>query len=307
MSFDKNDENETKILSDVKMSSGRRGLLRNIGMGAALAGVTSMGLPRKAEAAEVAGVTDTDILNFALNLEYLEAEYYLMAVYGKGLPKTDITGAGQIGAVSGGEKVNFNNALMREYASEIAVDEFNHVKFLRSALGSSAVARPKIDLNSSFTALAQAAGLITSGEKFNPFLNEQNFLLGAFIFEDVGVTAYNGALALISDKGYLTAASSIMAVEAYHASEIRTRLLQAGQAAAVNKISALRAMLSAAVSPGTGDDQGISLNGKVNIVPADGNSLAFARTTGQVLNIVYGGGASSDYLFYPNKMNGAIS
>jgi hypothetical protein len=161
--------------------------------------------------------------------------------------------------------VNFNNALMREYASEIAVDEFNHVKFLRSALGSSAVARPKIDLNSSFTALAQAAGLITSGEKFNPFLNEQNFLLGAFIFEDVGVTAYNGALALISDKGYLTAASSIMAVEAYHASEIRTRLLQAGQAAAVNKISALRAMLSAAVSPGTGDDQGISLNGKVKI------------------------------------------
>jgi hypothetical protein len=304
MSFDKTDAYETKILSEVTTASGRRGLLRNIGIGAALAGVTSFGLAPKAEAA---GITDTDILNFALNLEYLEAEYYLMAVYGKGLPKSDITGTGDIGAVSGGAKVNFNSALNRQYAEEIATDEFNHVKFLRSALGPAAVARPKINLSNSFTALAQAAGLITAGEHFDPFLNEQNFLLGAFIFEDVGVTAYNGALASISDASYVTAAGSIMAVEAYHASEIRTRLLQAGMATAANKISALRAMLSEAVTPGTGDDQGITLNGKVNIVPADSNSLAFARNTGQVLNIVYGGGAGSNYLFYPNKMNGTIS
>jgi Ferritin-like domain len=282
--------------------------LRNIGLGAALAGAASVGLAHKAEAAPApAAVTDTDILNFALNLEYLEAEYYLMAVYGKGLPKVDITGTGDIGAVSGGAKVNFSSALAREYAEEIATDEFNHVKFLRTALGSAAVARPKIDLSNSFTALAQAAGLISAGEHFDPFLNEQNFLLGAFIFEDVGVTAYNGALASISDAAYVTAAGSIMAVEAYHASEIRTRLLLAGMATAANKISALRAMLSEAVTPGTGDDQGITLNGKVNIVSADSNSLAFARTTGQVLNIVYGGGASSNYLFYPNKMNGTIS
>jgi hypothetical protein len=304
MFFGKTAVDETKIPGDVNMASGRRGLLRNIGVGAALAGVASFGVAPEAKAA---GIDDADILNFALNLEYLEAEYYLMAVYGHGLPKSDISGTGTIGAVSGGAKVTFNSALNLEYAAEIASDEFNHVKFLRSALGSAAVARPAINLSSSFTALAQAAGLIAAGEHFDPFLNEQNFLLGAFIFEDVGVTAYNGALGSISDPSYVTAAGSIMAVEAYHASEIRTRLLQTGMAAAVNKISALRAMLSEAVSPGTGADQGITLNGKVNVVPTDSNSLAFVRNTGQVLNIVYGGGASSNYLFYPNKMNGTIS
>jgi len=247
-------------------------------------------------------VSDVNILNFALNLEYLEAEYYLRAVSGRGLDDSDVTGLGRGGQVTGGSAVPFHTAAFRDYAQEIAQDEQAHVKFLRSALGSQAVARPAIDLESSFTAAAQAAGLIGPGETFNPFADEVSFLLGAFIFEDVGVTAYNGAAPLIHDKTVLSAAAGILAVEAYHASEIRTVLYSLGQFAATKAISDLRDK-----ADGFGDkDQPIRLQAHANIVPADSNGLAFSRSTQEVLNIVYLGGAAAHYGFFPQKLNGAI-
>jgi hypothetical protein len=286
---------------------GRRSLLRNVGIGAALAGAMTAGLtPERAEAQSAP--SDVDILNFALNLEYLEAEFYLHAVYGVGLPPADSTGTdGNPGYVNGGAKVQFQSKYVQAYAKEIANDEFNHVKFLRSALGSAAVARPAINLNQSFSMLAQAAGLVPPGGSFNPFEDDQSFLLGAFIFEDVGVTAYNGAAPLITNKTYLQAAASILAVEAYHASEVRLQIIQQGLSGQADKISALRAKLSGAVAPGGTDDQGTTYDKAFNVVPTDSNSLAFARQPGQVLNIVYGGGAASNYLFFPDKLNGNIS
>jgi hypothetical protein len=134
------------------------------------------------------------------------------------------------------------------------------------------------------------------------FENDITFLLGAYIFEDVGVTAYNGAAPLITSKTYLGAAASILAVEAYHAGSIRTLLYELGQADATAKISALRASAS-----GAADDQGVKLNGMVNIFPVDSNALAFSRTTTQVLNIVYLGGASGNYGFFPQGLNGTIA
>ena len=68
------------------------------------------------------------------------------------------------------------------------------------------------------------------------------------------------------------------------------------------KISALRAAAS-----GAADDQGVFWNGRSNLVPTDFNALTFARTTTQVLNIVYLGGASGNYGFFPQGLNGAIA
>jgi Ferritin-like domain len=300
-------QNERLELTRLAASrAGRRGFVAGAaGLGlAALAPrhAAAQAAEPAAEAVAPAAINDADILNFALNLEYLEAEFYLRAAFGTGLTSGQTSGQGSRGDVTGGRKVSFKSAAIREYAEEIADDERNHVLFLRSALGSAAVARPAIDLRDSFTTAARAAGLISGSQTFDPFANEDAFLLGAFIFEDVGVTAYKGAAALIDDKGTLEAAAGLLAVEAYHAGLVRTVLFSRGLFQQALKISNARDSLD-----GSGDrDQGIGTKSNGNIVPTDGNGLAFSRTTDQVLSIVYLGGQASDFGFFPNRLNGDI-
>ncbi len=252
------------------------------------------------------GITDADILNFALNLEYLEAEFYLRAATGSGIP-SEYIGANP-GEVIGGTQVSFaGQTVLQEYANEIAQDELNHVIFLRSALGSAAVDRPKINFTDTFNAVAMTAGI---GSTFNPFGDPLSFLVGAFVFEDVGVTAYHGAAGLLSSKAYLGAAASILAVEAYHAAEIRT--LIAGMAAQPNASQAYlmdaNAIEAVRASLGGGNETTLSTSSIVACDPT--TSIAYARTTDQVLHIVYatanGAGVASGG-FYPNGMNGAIT
>jgi hypothetical protein len=285
---------------------GRRGMLATSAMaalaslGAGLAGSRAAGAQVTPGAAPM--LTDPDILNFALNLEYLEAEFYLRAATGMGLPDGDAGGLGTLGQVIGGRKVHFQTKAFRLYAEEIAQDEAAHVRFLRSALGSAAVARPTIDLDMAFTAVARAAGAIGPRQKFDAFANERNFLFAAFLFEDVGVTAYNGAAPLIADPAILGAAASILAVEAYHAGQIRTLLYGLREFRAARLISDTRD----AVDGPEDKDQDIGDRNTANIIPTDENGLAFARTPREVLNIVYLGGQASGG-FFPNGVNGVIA
>lgn len=262
-------------------------------------------------------VTDADVLNFALNLEYLEAQFYTYATLGQGLPVSALGGVGTQGTVTGGRAVTFTDPVVAQYAREIAQDEAAHVSFLRGALGGSAVAMPSINIDGgasgAFTAAARAAGVITSAQTFDPYASDENFLLAAYIFEDVGVTAYKGAAPLITNKTYLEAAAGILAAEAYHAGLVRTVLYRKGLTTpslmlieSAGKISDARDSLDGA----SDDDQGIAspdAGVTSNIVPADANAVAYSRSTGAVLNIVYlsksalaGGG------FFPNGVNGNI-
>jgi hypothetical protein len=275
------------------------------GLGVVGAGMLS-GLPvGGADASTSSGApSDGAILNFALNLEYLEGEFYSYAVNGHGLAANLTTGKLKHGTVTGGHAVPFKSTRVKQFAKEIAGDELAHVKFLRTALGSAAVAQPDIDLKDSFTAAAMAAGLIKAGQTFDPFASENNFLLAAFIFEDVGVTAYKGAAPLISNKTYLEAAAGILAVEAYHAAGIRSALLDAGLGADTVKISGARDSLDGS----SDDDQGALLNGQVNITPTDANGIAYSRSADRVLNVVYlTPKAASKGGFFPSGVNGTIN
>ena len=267
-------------------------------------------------------VTDADILNFALNLEYLEAEFYLRAATGSGLSAADV--GSSPGAVTGGTQVTGLTSAQQNIINEIAYDEQAHVRFLRSALGSAAVVRPAIDLTNSFNALASAAGI---GATFNPFASFDAFIVGAYIFEDVGVTAYAGAAPLISTagiaSGYLAAAAGIMAVEAYHAAYVRTYLTAQAISnssyaylAYANKVSALRATLGGnnettlTVPTGTVPFTATTIAQPSAIVAATtANAIAYARNTDQVLHIVYGSptvGVSKG-AFFPSGLNGKIT
>jgi hypothetical protein len=260
------------------------------------------------------GLSDGDILNFALNLEYLEAQFYSYATTGVGLPNNLLTGTGTQGAVTGGRAVAFTDPVVRQYANEITMDERQHVIFLRNALASAAVAQPAIDISASptgpFSQAAVAAGLITQGQSFDPYASDENFLLGAFIFEDVGVTAYKGASPLLKSPTFLSAAAGILGAEAYHAGLIRTVLYAKGIATpalvdATEKISNARDSLDNAID----DDQGVrGSNGASNIVPTDADGIAYSRSAGDVLNIVYlNAGAVPKGGFFPNGVNGPIN
>ena len=334
---------ETQVLDDIIVQSRRRML--SIGT-TALAGLVLGGVTKKADAATL---TDADILNFALNLEYLEANFYNLAVNGVTIDKLStpigITGTGTQGVVvtkANFAKVPFAIPTIKAYATETAIEEGKHVSFLRGALGTSAVAQPQIDLVASFNTLAVAAGI---GSCFDPFANDAFFLIGAYIFEDVGVTAYHGAAGSITSSANLSAAVGIHAVEAYHAGLVRTAInaLDANPTASgvpmgtltnlTKKISAARSSLANPTSAPTkqvtdggitgADDQGIDNTVKValntgsatfastTIVDADNNSIGFARTPQQILSIVTGvspaAASGNKGVFFPAGLNGTIN
>lgn len=129
----------------------------------------------------------TDILNFALTLEYLERNFYQMGLDTNGLIPNE-------------DKSTF---------AQISKHETSHVNFLLAALGDNAVAEPTFD----FTGGAL---------NLDTFTNYQTFLALAQGFEDTGVRAYKGqAAGLIDDSALLTYALQIHSVEALHASQVR--------------------------------------------------------------------------------------
>ncbi len=259
--------------------------------------------------------TDLSILNFALNLEYLEANYYAYATTGFGLGDqgVDITGTGTQGtvilpqgAVAGTPLVTFNDPAVQQYALEITRDEIEHVKFLRGiilAAGKTPVAQPAIDLVNSFVGAGNAAGV----SNFSPFASSNgdlNFLLGSYLFEDVGVTAYHGALTSFSNAKSRGAAVGIMGTEAYHASIIRSQLYDLGstaQAYALAIANAINTLGGAGIAQGLVNTSDTTLTS--NIVPADSNAMVFTRTTQQVLNIVYLSPSGAKGGFFPNGIN----
>ena len=129
------------------------------------------------------GGDDIDILNFALTLEYLEAAFYDEA----------------------GKQVSGLSGEVADYVKTFGGEEQEHVDALSATitdLGGKPVKAPAVDFGDAFA-------------------SQESFLQTAITFEDLGVSAYNGAAPMIKSKDLLATAGGIVQVEGRHAAAVR--------------------------------------------------------------------------------------
>ena len=136
----------------------------------------------------------SDVLNFALLLEYLEDEFYRTGLSAPGL------------AIPAANRIGFD---------QISKHEAQHVAFLKGVLGKDAIPKPTFD----FTA---------KGAFKDVFTNYATFAAVAQVLEDTGVRAYKGQASNLLGTTTLTAALQIHSVEARHASFVRRLRAQKG-------------------------------------------------------------------------------
>lgn len=268
---------------------------------------------------------DVDFLNFALQLKYLEAQFYNFAAFGTGLPAAQIaagsapTGTNVAGAATGARQVSFTDPVVAQIAAEIAQDSAAHVAWLRTELGTLTSAQPAIDLGTTATgafSTAMRAATVISGASatFDPYASDENFLLAAFLLADIGVTALRNASPLLVDIGHVEVLDGVMITDAYHAAAIRTLLYAKGATTASLRTNAdLISNLRDALDGTPDDDQGISPSTVSsalvsNVVPTYADGTIYARAAGNVLNILFLNSAQvTKGGFFPSGLNGTVT
>ena len=272
------DELDRMKQKSAQARTARRNFLTLLGAAGATAGLAAATGCSQSGSIPLPSLTPSvlDVLNFALNLEYLEASFYL-GLTGTSLSSTDMgTGAG---AVTGGKAYTPGNIYVAAALNQLATDEKEHVEFLRTtiaAVGGTPVSMPNLNLG--------AMGAVTS---------DATFLALARQLENVGVSAYiGGAQYLTSSTTALTYAAQILDTEAQHAGTVRQLCIALGVASgAVDSLDNPPTMAKFFDTSAT-------------------TGLAPVRTTSQVLQIVYGAAGQTGVMsggFFPSGLNGAIA
>ena len=269
------------------------GLLNRRGFMGALTGAAALGAlgtlgTRTAHAQAMVPITD--VLNFALNLEYLEANFYSIAATGNPI-STTLSGT-LTGPILGSPGKLSLDATTLALANALAADEENHINDLRSAITSlqgTPVAQPQLNY--------AAMGAITT---------QAQFLAAARQFTALGGSAYAGSAAmLVSNPSVLQSAAQILGAEGQHAGALNYQCIKQGVTSP--------AIDAQDVPPTATQYFTVALTGTT--VTGATVGLAPERSTVQVLGVVYGVSTATTTTpktgvtsggFFPMGLNGNI-
>ncbi len=219
------------------------------------------------------------VLNFALNLEYLEANFYSYIATGSGLPAM-YQGSNPGKLTGGGPAVIFSDSVLGAFAKELAADEMAHVIFLRATLaelGITPVDQPALNLAA-----------------LGPVTGDESFLAIARALETTGTSAYEGGVPfLASNITALNYAALIHVAEGEHEGILRQFCVAKGvQSPQVDSYDR---------PPALSYDQIFN----TSLI----SGLNTARNASEVLRIVYAAPGSTGVSsggFYPEGLNGSI-
>ncbi|KAL8153613.1 hypothetical protein V2J09_011373 [Rumex salicifolius] len=264
---------------------------------------------------------DVDLLEFPLNLEYLEAEFFSWGALGYGLDVIE-PGLAQGGPPPTGASIAKLDPFTRDVIMQFAYQEVGHLKAIKNAV--KGFPRPRLDLRAAQFAnvMNQAIGR-TLQPPFNPYANSINYLIASYLIPYVGLTGYVGANPMLQDsasKRVLVA--GLLAVESGQDAVIRTILYERAKetvkpygitvAEFTNKISILRNNLG---KMGVKDEGlvvpytfGAEMKVTGNVLAGNNYSIGYDRTPQEVLRVVYGtGNESVPGGFYPDGALGNIA
>ncbi|KAK2990194.1 hypothetical protein RJ640_014646 [Escallonia rubra] len=264
--------------------------------------------------------SDVDLLEFPLNLEYLEAEFFLWGSLGRGLdcvaPNLTMGGPPPIGV-----KLAKLDPLTRDVIAQFAYQEVGHLRAIKNAVPG--FARPLLNLSAaSFATVMNNAFGRPLVPPFDPYANELNYLLASYVIPYVGLTGYVGANPKLESATAKKLVAGLLGVESGQDAVLRALLYERAKkkvmpygitvAEFTNRISELRNKLGHAglkdegliVPPVRGAEGRI----KGNVLAGDRFSLAFGRTPEEILRIVYGSGDERiPGGFYPKGADGRIA
>ncbi|KAK7243923.1 hypothetical protein RIF29_38736 [Crotalaria pallida] len=263
---------------------------------------------------------DVDLLEFPLNLEYLEAEFFLFGSLGHGLDVVDPDLA-QGGPPPIGAKLAELDHFVNDVILQFALQEVGHLRAIKNIVRG--FPRPLLNLSSAaFAKVMDSAFGKPLHPPFDPYANEINYLLASYVIPYVGLTGYVGANPELLRPASKKLVAGLLGVESGQDAVIRALLYERRElvvqpygvtvAEFTNRISILRNKLG---NRGW-KDEGLVVpilqgaEGKVpgNILAGDRYSLAYPRTPHEILRIVYGGG--DEHVpggFFPNGADGRIA